>query len=56
MYLAHTTMKKAQYAETSKQMKAYLKQFPKGGYVDEFNLLLPQIDDFLKLSEGVSFD
>jgi len=56
VYLAHTTMKKALYAETSKQMKAYLKQFPKGGYVDEFNLLLPQIDDFLKLSEGVSFD
>ena len=56
VFLARTTMKKAQYAATSKHMKSYLEQFPKGGYADEFNLLLPQIDDFLKLSEGVSFD
>lgn len=56
VFLAHTTLKKAQYVETSKYMTTYLTQFPKGGYADEFNLLLPQIDDFLKLSEGVSFD
>ena len=56
VFLAHTSMRKARYAETSKHMAAYLQQFPKGGYADEFNLLLPQIDGFLKLSEGVSFD
>ena len=55
-FLAHNSMKDARYSETAKHMKAYLQQFPKGGFVDEFNLLLPQIEDFLKLSEGVSFD
>ena len=54
--LARTAMKDAKYAQTSQHMKSYLEKYPQGGYVDEFNLLLPQIEDFLKLTKGVSFD
>lgn len=55
-YVARSTMKAAQYRLCVQHMKAYKDRFPQGGYVDEFNLLLPQIEDFLKLTEGVSFD
>lgn len=55
-FAARATMKRARYADTVRHMKAYLQRFPKGGYVDEFNLLLPQMEDFLKLTKGVSFD
>ena len=49
-------MQAAKYEKCVQHMKSYMQRFPKGGYVDEFNLLLPQIEDFLKLTEGVSFD
>lgn len=55
-FLARTTMKAARYDQCVEYMKDYQRRFPRGGYVDEFNLLLPQIEDFLKLTKGVTFD
>ena len=53
---AKRSMRKAKYTATAAVMKKYIARFPDGEYIDEFKLLLPQIEGFLELSKGVSFD
>lgn len=54
--LAKEAMKAADYQTTAMLMQKYLSRTPEGEYVDEFELLLPQIEGFLELSKGVSFE
>ena len=53
---AKDAMQKADYKTSAANMKKYMVRFPAGDFIDEFELLLPQIEDFLELSKDVSFD
>ena len=46
---------RADYKTAAVSMQTYLDRYPTGEHVDKYQLLLPQIQDFLKLSQGVSF-